>query len=592
MGKTTLPSKYKISVISLDIESGKLQTKSYATETIKKHILDTLQTKNTQTTWIDFEAYEKEDFNSIKIHFQKELEKISENNKWQTIIIGISLLGHYIWLKYFSKKILEIKKQNPNFIFLLWGANFPIIPEIEQLQLLKDYGIDLISIGGWKSISTFLENIEGKDVFQRDNKWELKIKNWVDIPNNFIQTSLTNENELKEKQPGEAIKPTAFLREKCIDYSFSHSCSNSCGYCAANKQNFWRIDTKLAIQEINEALKQYENPIRLNLQDLNPLQRNSNDFLIFLRELNREKIEEIWMFGDFMSLSTERWLKNTEQLLDLFTYGELKNKKLSIWIAIDSTKSKEDWEFLQRKFGNRNFNEQEHANASEKFTFLLEKYKNKNIKFQTSFIFHPAMNLETYNEKLQLMNILHDKWVEQLADYTLKVHPNTPLERENKQNVIPQYLLHTYHVHEEYASQRSLFYKNAMLLDIYSYLGFCEYTIPEKIFLFKTMSQRISDEEIEAESPEQKEKMKKVLCFLSFFRKEKERVINQNNMNEKQKLLIYMNFMIHREKNILWKNIENTDEEKIRGKVYFIKHLDEICTEIEKNIISSRNENK
>jgi hypothetical protein len=47
-----------------------------------------------------------------------------------------------------------------------------------------------------------------------------------------------------------------------------------------------------------------------------------------------------------MSLSTEKGVENVEQVLDLFNDGELKDKKIFLWIAMDSIHYKNDGEFL------------------------------------------------------------------------------------------------------------------------------------------------------------------------------------------------------------------------------------------------------
>jgi hypothetical protein len=87
----SLPSTYNIVVIAIDIRSQTpkkntlytLNTTSFATETIKQHIATILQPQDTQLARIDFNGYkeEEEDLNQIKLHFQNELKRISENTR-------------------------------------------------------------------------------------------------------------------------------------------------------------------------------------------------------------------------------------------------------------------------------------------------------------------------------------------------------------------------------------------------------------------------------------------------------------------------------------------------------------------------------
>lgn len=421
-----------------------------ATESITKAIIDVKNSWEWNNVWLvpGFPTFlinsnDKSIPNSYEIYKQF-LEKMCEWSKrnWQTLILWFSSMWWYELLPKLSEIIKELKSKYNDLIFIIWWADFNVLPEKVFLDKVFDYGIDIVNIWWAFEFVQFFWKIPMEDSFYRDEAWLLRLKTNRDIPQNLIFQY--NKDEIWDIIPWSKIETTSYYDElnKRLHFSINNNpCLNTCSYCVKSIQSsipFKDSDLEKAIEDLNRYISSIKNDgkFSLTLDNPNPMQY-IDKFTIFLQRIDLSKIKEISFFWDFMWMWNEKVYNKVIVLID-----ELLDKRSNLYITvhfwIDALHYKNDWEFVWRAMWNKLASEQRYISWFEKFGSFQDKYRdNKRIYTPFNVIFHPKMELLDYRERIEFIDrYITEAWI---WKYALSPNPNTKIETEHSWFFMPIY---------------------------------------------------------------------------------------------------------------------------------------------------------
>jgi len=590
------PTDYLFDIYSLTWEYKPLQKEYYsyiltvdnlATNSIKSKLNDIISnSKNScleilerTDKYIWYTDEREYSYNLVHLWLKKVLTRLARNshNQNKTTIIWFSSLWWYDLLEDLKPIIKELKIRYPYIIFVIWWADYNELSDQKFLQTTLAWWFDMINIWWAEEFIEFITSIWKDDKFYRDSRWNLKIETKKQTPQNLlISGQLWDTNNII---PGKKIETTYDydpLEEQFHFLIKNSECLNSCWYCA----NYLHSSrTPLRNEDINESIINFNNylneieiwkELSIMINNPNPFQY-IDKFFDFLKWINLNEAKNLVFFGDFTGLSNT---KKYDKLIIIIDYliEKYPNLITRIGFSFDAINREWDWDYIHRTNWNKISTQKDLTNWFNNYIKLIKKYKyEKNIDMPYNTIIHPNLSLQQLKQRFTIANDLDKLWLKEPHLYNLEPSINTKISEDYKWYYITQYdtvknkswkklfnrnmwnLVYWWH-----------FYKNSCLLDYFE--------LSRDLWLVNNFSDLVKNN---TEYLQNEMDNNKISLLLMLFQWWLDRIKYHPNEKENNidKWILYMNYIIYREKYIYKSNPNYCSKKEYTELIWYIKSM-------------------